>query len=73
MNAQHFTSISKSSEVCSTHTDTILHHGCQGEGYAISAVCYSVILSVSRIAAKVISLFRWNLASWLGLPIRNTY
>ena len=37
--------------------------------YSIDAVCLSVILAVSRITAKVMSRFNWNLVLWLGLSV----
>jgi len=46
-----------------------LHHG---GGNAIRSVCLSFVLSASRITAKVISWFHWNLVLWLGLPIGRT-
>jgi len=36
------------------------------------SVCLCVCVSVSRITAKVISRFHWNLVLWLGLPIERT-
>ena len=37
-----------------------------------SSVCLPVCLSVSRITAKVISRYHWNLALWSGLPLGRT-
>ena len=39
--------------------------------YVISAVCLSVVLSVSRITAKIICRFNWKLMLWLDLPITS--
>jgi len=54
----------------------LIYRLCQGGSYAISAVCLSFYqsfcLSVSRITAKVIIRFDWNLVLWLDLPIRRT-
>ena len=36
------------------------------------SVILSVVLSVSRITAKVLSRFHWNLVLWLGLPVWRT-
>jgi len=40
--------------------------------FVCHAFCHFVCLSVSRITAKVISRFHWNLVLWSGLPIERT-
>jgi len=41
------------------------HYLHQGENYAITPVCLSVILSVCRITMTTISGFHWNLVLWI--------
>jgi len=33
------------------------------------SVCMLVCVSKSRITAKIVSWFHWNLVLWLGLPV----